>query len=166
MSKIQKIKMSLQRMLMNFGDVTTDKGVLEYTGEELEVGTEVFVEDAPAPDGEYETETQVIVVAEGKVVEIREKEVATPEEEAPAEEVIEAEEEVVPEEVIPEEPSLEDSLVDILRPITDELNAVKAEVEAVKARLAEIESKLLEDSAKPADEEFKSVKKNSGFFRN
>lgn len=160
--------MSLQRMLMNFGDVTTDKGVLEYTGEELEVGTEVFIEDAPAPDGEYETETQVIVVAEGKVVEIREKEVATPEEEAPenVEEVIEAEEEVVPEEVIPEEPSLEDSLVDILRPITDELNAVKAEVEAVKARLAEIESKLLEDSAKPADEEFKSVKKSSGFFRN
>lgn len=163
--------MSLQRMLMNFGDVATDKGVLEYAGEELTEGTEVFIEDVPAPDGEYETETQIIVVAEGKVAEIREKEVA-PEEEVPAvpenvEEVIEAEEEeVVPEEVVPEEPSLEDSLVEILKPITDELNAVKADVEALKARLAEIESKLLEDSAKPAEEEFKTVKSKSNFYRN
>lgn len=156
--------MSLQRMLMNFGDVATDKGVLEYAGEELTEGTEVFIEDVPAPDGEYETETQIIVVAEGKVVEIREKEVA-PEEEVPVvpenvEEVIEAEE------VVPEEPSLEDSLVEILKPITDELNAVKADVEALKARLAEIESKLLEDSAKPAEEEFKTVKSKSNFYRN
>lgn len=161
MSKIQKIKMSLQKMLMNFGDVTTDKGILEYTGEELVVGTEVFIEDEPAPDGEYETEEKVIVVAEGKVTEIREKAVEPEVPETPVEEVVEAEEEVVP-----EEPSLEDSLVDILRPITEELNAVKADVEAVKARLAEIENKLLEDAAKPADEEFKTVKPKSNFYRN
>lgn len=159
--------MSLQRMLMNFGDVTTDKGVLEYAGEELEVGTEVFLNDEPAPEGEYETEERVIVVAEGKVIEIREKEVE-PEEVAPEEEVIEAEEEVVPEEVIPEpqEPSLEDSLAEILRPVVDEVNALKAEFDTIKARLAEIEEKLLEDSAKPAEEEFKEVKTKSNFYRN
>lgn len=161
MSKIQKIKMSLQRMLMNFGEVSTDKGVLDYTGEELEVGTEVFMNDEPAPDGEYETEEKVIVVAEGKVAEIREKEVEQPEEVESVEEVVEAEEEVVP-----EEPALEDSLVEILKPLTDELNAVKSELETVKARLADIEAKLLEDSAKPADEEFKSVKPKSNFYRN
>lgn len=146
-------------MLMQFGEVSTDKGTLEYTGEELVEGTEVFMNDEPAPDGEYEIEEKIVVVAGGRVVEIREKEVVEPEVE---EEVIEAEEE----EVVPEEPALEDSLVDILKPLTDELNSVKAELEAVKARLADIEAKLLEDSAKPADEEFKSVGKNSGFFRN
>ena len=152
-------------MLMNFGEVTTDKGVLEYVGEELTVGAEVFIADEPAPDGEYETEERVIVVAEGKVIEIRDKEVA-PEEE-PAEEVIEAEdiEEPVETEPAPEaEPSIEDSLAEILQPITDELNAVKAELDAIKARLAEIEEKLLEDSVKPAEEEFKELKQGNSSF--
>ena len=169
MSKFQKIKVSLQKMLMNFGETPTDKGDLEYVGEVLEIGTEVFIDDVAAPDGEYETETRVIVVVDGVVTEIREKEVA-PEpapEEAPAEE-IEAEEEAPVEEPAapaePEEPKLEDSLVEILKPLADEINTLKAELEAMKARMAEIEEKLLEDAAAPAEEEFKKNQK-SGFFR-
>lgn len=164
--KIQKIKLSLQKMLMNFGETSTDKGNLEYVGESLEVGTEVFIDDVAAPDGEYETENQVIVVVDGVVTEIREKEVA-PEEEAPVveEEVVEAEEEA-PVEEQPAEPSLEDSLVEILKPLTAEINALKADLEAMKSRMAEIEAKLLEDAAKPAEEEFKQTTPKSNFFRN
>lgn len=174
MSKFQKIKVSLQKMLMNFGETPTDKGDLEYVGEVLEIGTEVFLDDLAAPDGEYETETRVIVVVDGVVTEIREKEVA-PEpapEEAPAEEVkVEAEEEAPVEEPAapaePEEPSLEDSLVEILKPLTDEINTIKAELEAMKARMAEIEEKLLEDAAAPAEEEFKKNQApKSNFYRN
>lgn len=160
-------------MLMQFGEIATDKGDLEYAGEELGVGTEVFIDDFAAPDGAYEAETKVIIVEDGVVVDIKEKEAPAediPVDPNPAVEEVAAEEEIPVEEipVAPEEPSLEDSLAEILRPIVDEVNALKAEFDAVKARLAEIETKLLEDSAKPADEEFKELNKStkSNFFRN
>ena len=154
MDKIQKIKLTLQKLLLQFGEVSTDKGLLEYTGEELVVGAEVFIEGEPAPDGEYKiAEDKVIVVADGKVAEIKE----------PAPEP-EPEPEPKPEEVV--EAATEEDLVTIIEPLVNEINAVKAELETVKSRLAEIESKLLEDAAKPAEEEFKTANKNSGFFRN
>ena len=150
MDKFQKVKLTLQKLLLQFGEMSTDKGLLEYTGEELVVGAEVFIDGNPAPDGEYKiAEDKVIVVADGKVAEI--KEPAPKPEPEPAPEVpVEAEED----------------LVKVIEPLVNEINAVKAELEAVKSRLAEIESKLLEDAAKPAEEEFKTVNKNSGFFRN
>lgn len=171
MSKIQKIKLTLQRMLMQFGEIETDKGVLEYAGEELGVGAEVFIDDIAAPDGDYETENRIIVVVDGVVTEIKEKEAPAPDPEPePEPEEIAAEEEAPVEEapVVPEEPSLEDALAEILRPLVEELNNVKADLETVKARLAEIEEKLLAEAAKPADEEFKELNKSqkSNFFRN
>lgn len=151
MDKFQKVKLTLQKLLLQFGEVSTDKGLLEYTGEELVVGAEVFIEGNPAPDGEYKiAEDKVIVVADGKVAEIKEP--------AP-----EPEPEPAPE--VPVEAAEED-LVMVIEPLVNEINAVKAELEAVKSRLAEIESKLQEDAAKPAEEEFKTANKNSGFFRN
>ena len=74
-----------------FGAVTTDRGPLEWDGDaDLAVGDRVYVVDeegnrSDAPSGEYATDTQVIVVEDGAVTEIREKE-AAPEGEAPAEE--------------------------------------------------------------------------------
>lgn len=155
MDKIQKIKLTLQKLLLQFGEVSTDKGLLEYTGEELVVGAEVFIEGEPAPDGEYKiAEDKVIVVADGKVAEIKE----------PAPEP-EPEPEPKPEEVV--EAATEEELVTIIEPLVNEINAVKAELEAVKSRLAEIESKLLEDAAKPADEVFSTQNGNrSNFYRN
>ena len=151
MDKFQKVKLTLQKLLLQFGEMSTDKGLLEYTGEELVVGAEVFIDGNPAPDGEYKiAEDKVIVVADGKVAEIKEP--------APA-----PEPEPAPE--VPVEAAEED-LVTVIEPLVNEINAVKAELEAVKSRLAEIESKLQEDAAKPAEEEFKTVNKNSGFFRN
>ena len=155
MDKIQKIKLTLQKLLLQFGEMSTDKGLLEYTGEELVVGAEVFIDGNPAPDGEYKiAEDKVIVVADGKVAEIKE----------PAPEP-EPEPEPKPEEVV--EAATEEELVTIIEPLVNEINAVKAELETVKSRLAEIESKLLEDAAKPADEVFSTQNGNrSNFYRN
>lgn len=153
MDKFQKVKLTLQKLLLQFGEVSTDKGLLEYTGEELVVGAEVFIDGNPAPDGEYKiAEDKVIVVADGKVAEIKEP--------AP-----EPEPEPAPE--APQVPveAAEEDLVMVIEPLVNEINAVKAELEAVKSRLAEIESKLMEDAAKPAEEEFKTARKNSGFYR-
>lgn len=155
MDKFQKVKLTLQKLLLQFGEVSTDKGLLEYTGEELVVGAEVFIDGNPAPDGEYKiAEDKVIVVADGKVAEIKE----------PAPEP-EPEPEPAPE--VPVEAATEEELVKVIEPLVNEINAVKAELEAVKARLAEIESKLQEDAAKPADEVFSTQNGNrSNFYRN
>ena len=152
MDKFQKVKLTLQKLLLQFGEVSTDKGLLEYTGEELVVGAEVFIDGNPAPDGEYKiAEDKVIVVADGKVAEI--KEPAPKPEPEPAPEV-------------PVEAAEED-LVTVIEPLVNEINAVKAELEAVKSRLAEIESKLQEDAAKPADEVFSTQNgTKSNFYRN
>lgn len=152
MDKFQKVKLTLQKLLLQFGEMSTDKGLLEYTGEELVVGAEVFIDGNPAPDGEYKiAEDKVIVVADGKVAEIKEP--------APA-----PEPEPAPE--VPVEAAEED-LVTVIEPLVNEINAVKAELEAVKSRLAEIESKLQEDAAKPADEVFSTQNgTKSNFYRN
>lgn len=151
MDKFQKVKLTLQKLLLQFGEMSTDKGLLEYTGEELVVGAEVFIDGNPAPDGEYKiAEDKVIVVADGKVAEIKEP--------AP-----EPEPEPAPE--VPVEAAEED-LVAVIEPLVNEINAVKAELEAVKSRLAEIESKLMEDAAKPADEVFSTQTNKSNFYRN
>ena len=152
MDKFQKVKLTLQKLLLQFGEMSTDKGLLEYTGEELVVGAEVFIDGNPAPDGEYKIAgDKVIVVADGKVAEIKE----------PAPEP----------EPAPEAPQVpveaEEDLVTVIEPLVNEINAVKAELEAVKSRLAEIESKLQEDAAKPADEVFSTQNGNrSNFYRN
>lgn len=155
MDKFQKVKLTLQKLLLQFGEVSTDKGLLEYTGEELVVGAEVFIDGEPAPDGEYKiAEDKVIVVADGKVAEIKEP--------AP-----EPEPEPAPE--APQVPveAAEEDLVMVIEPLVNEINAVKAELEAVKSRLAEIESKLMEDAAKPADEVFSTQNgTKSNFYRN
>ena len=155
MDKFQKVKLTLQKLLLQFGEMSTDKGLLEYTGEELVVGAEVFIDGNPAPDGEYKiAEDKVIVVADGKVAEIKEPAPASEPEPEPAPEV-------------PVEAATEEDLVKVLEPLVNEINAVKAELEAVKSRLAEIESKLQEDAAKPADEVFSTQNGNrSNFYRN
>ena len=69
----------LAKALVEMGNLTTDKGILAWDGdEELKVGDAVFIEDSEgnrlaAEDGDYTAEDgRVIVVAGGKVSEIRE----------------------------------------------------------------------------------------------
>lgn len=81
MSKFKKFKAALAKILAELANVTTDKGILAWDGDEdLKAGDAVYVEDAegertPAEDGEYKTEDgKTIVVVEGKVAEIHDPE--------------------------------------------------------------------------------------------
>ena len=81
MSKLRRLKETLAKLLQEFGNVTTDKGVLSWDGEEdLKEGDLVYVEDSegnrtPAEDGDYKTDdNKVIVVVDGKVSEIKDAE--------------------------------------------------------------------------------------------
>ena len=82
MGKFNRFKAALLKAFAEFATITTDKGILAWDGDEdLKVGDAVYIEDAegnrtPAGDGEYTTDdNKVIVVAEGKVAEIKDAEV-------------------------------------------------------------------------------------------
>ena len=172
MNKVHQIKLVLQKLVMKFGEKSTDKGLISWIGdEELEVGMEVLLGDEIAPDGDYEVadSNMVIRVEDGKVAEIIMKEEA-PVEEIEAAEEVEAPVEEAPVEEAPaeEQPDLQAVLVEVLSPITKEMADMKARLESVEGRLQEIEAKLLESQAKPADEAVESVEiepEGSGFFR-
>jgi len=81
MSKINRFKAALAKLLAAFGNVSTDKGVLAWDGDEdLKAGDAVYIEDTDgnretAPDGDYvTTDAKTIVVADGKVSEIKDPE--------------------------------------------------------------------------------------------
>lgn len=85
--------LQLARLVAKFSEISTDKGTLITDGE-LAVGVEVFVEKdgelQVAEDGEYAQENgDVIVVADGKVSEIREAEKEEEKSEEPASEEVE-----------------------------------------------------------------------------
>ena len=80
MSKLKKLFAALTAYLQ-MGNVTTDKGVLAWDGEEdLKAGDSVYLVDqegnrVEAEDGDYRTDdNKVIVVVDGKVSEIRDAE--------------------------------------------------------------------------------------------
>lgn len=98
MSKLARIKSLLQKALYEFGQISTDKGILSYDGDELEVGMEVFLldedgQESKPEDGNYETEARIYVIEDGKVAEIQEKEKEDNEPENEPEEEVEAHEE-------------------------------------------------------------------------
>ena len=112
----------------------------------------------PAPDGEDVTQDEVtIVVADGKVVEIREKEQEEqPTEEQPVEEPVEeplAEEPV--EEQPTEEPDEKDAEIAKLQAQIEELNSIIAEKDEEIGRL---KSELEKSDRQPAEEQLKSQK--------
>lgn len=77
MSKLNSIKASLAEALLALAKVTTNKGILSYDGDELEVGIAVYIVDeegneSKPEDGDYETDTQVIKVEDGRITEINE----------------------------------------------------------------------------------------------
>ena len=77
MSKLEKFKSGLAKLLVALGAATTDKGAIFWDGDEdLKAGDAVFIEDEngerkAAPDGDYKTDDgKTIKVADGKVAEI------------------------------------------------------------------------------------------------
>ena len=70
-----KIKEMLKSILLQFDGVQTDKGMLTWNGDkQLEVGDEVYLDEKPAPDGDYVVDDKVFEVKGGKVEEIKVKE--------------------------------------------------------------------------------------------
>lgn len=139
---LKEIKFSLKKVLANFGQVETDKGVLEFVGEEMTVGSEVYINSDIAPDGEYLTpDGKTIVVEAGLIKEIKEP--------------------VTKEPVEMQDEALQAELDEIK---TQLANLVEIVAE-LASRLEEIEAKLAEPVEKPAPEEFKKTNKTS-LFRN
>ena len=155
--------LKLARMVMHLSEIKTNKGEL-ISETVIEVGSEVFIEDTndmlvAAPDGEYVTQDEVtIVVADGKVVEIREKETEEapveeqPTEEQPVEEPL-AEEPV--EEQPTEQPDEKDAEIAKLQAQIDELNNIIVQKDEL---IGELRKKLEETDSKPAEEQLKSQK--------
>lgn len=153
--------LKLARMVMNLAQIKTNKGEL-ISETVIEVGSEVFIEDVndmlvPAPDGEYVTQDEVtIVVADGKVIEIREKET----EEAPVEEQPMDEQpvdETLAEQPVEEAPVEDEKDAEIakLQAQIEELNNIIAEKDEEIGRL---KAELEKSDSQPAEEQLKSQK--------
>ena len=148
----------LAKMVLQLSEVKTNKGEL-ISETVIEVGSEVFIEDAndmlvAAPDGEYVTQDEVtIVVADGKVAEIREKEQdEQPTEEQPKQPV----EEPLAEEPVEEaEPDEKDKRIAELETQIAELNQVIVEKDEEIGRL---KAELEKSDSQPAEEQLKSQK--------
>lgn len=139
---LKEIKFSLKKVLANFGQVETDKGVLEFVGEEMTVGSEVYINSEIAPDGEYLTpDGKTVVVESGLIKEIKEP--------------------------VTEEPvEMQDEALQVeLDEIKAQLASLVEIVDELASRLEEIETKLAEPVEKPAPEEFRKTNKTS-LFRN
>lgn len=163
MSKLEKIRTMLQSVLATFERIATDKGLLSFDGDTLEVGMTVNIVDeegneSEAPNGEYRTDDgTVYVVEDGKVTEVREAEV-TPEPdqepEAPAEEPVEPE--MAEEEPEAEPEAEEDPRDERIRNLEAEVARLEEENGALRERIAELENK---PAAEPAEAEFEKVNK-------
>ena len=157
----------LAKMILNLAQIKTNKGEL-ISETVIEVGSEVFIEDVndmlvAAPDGEYVTQDEVtIVVADGKVVEIREKE----QEEQPTEE--QHMDEQPTEEPLAEEQPVEEQPVEEA-PVEDERDKRIAELEAQieelnniivekDTEIGRLKAELEKSDSKPAEEQLKSQK--------
>ncbi len=153
--------LKLARMVMNLSQIKTNKGEL-ISETVIEVGSEVFIEDVndmlvAAPDGEYVTQDEVtLVVADGRIAEIREKEQdEQPTEEQPKQPVEEPLAEEPVEEQPTEQPDEKDAEIAKLQAQIEELNSIIAEKDEEIGRL---KAELEKSDSKPAEEQLKSQK--------
>ena len=157
----KSFKMFFRSLLTKLGEVKTDKAVLTYDGDgELEVGMEVFVETEAddtieymhPEDGEYVMEDgRTIVIKDGFVEEIKEKEmVDEPTTEPTTEPATENMEE-------PTEPVTEPTeTMEPAEPTFDAeaaYNELLAEVQTLKADLQELKDKVNSLLEVPAEED-------------
>jgi len=167
--KLSNIKTALARILAQFERLSTDKGLLSFDGDELEVGMSVNIVDeegneSPAPDGEYATEDGIVyTIADGKVADIKEvaKEDTTGDDVEPEAETQEQEnaEEEAP---AAEEPEADDRDERIAN-LEAEVARLEEELGAARERIAELERENEElknkPAAEPAEEVFEKMNK-------
>lgn len=167
MSKLNRIKQALKSLLIEFGEISTDGGVLIWdTDEDLKIGDTVHSIDESGnnievADGTYTTEDKKqIIVKDGRVEDIVDvdAEVST---DVPTEEENKEEEQ----ENNDENPASEDVEPSNEEPKEDEGEDKDAIIEELKARIAELEkeneelkAKLDEEPAAPsASEAFEAL---------
>lgn len=156
---LQEIKLELKKYLLKYASIKTDNGILEYDGEDLVAGMNVYVsnengERKPVADGEYATEdNKIITVKDGKV-----ESIIDPAAEVDGDDSIEAAEETatVEEEVteeVTEEPK-EDEIK--LEDINTSIAELRKEVNELYKLVDSILDKIGE-SRKEADERLKKL---------
>ena len=167
---MSKLKDSIKMLLLQFSEVETDKGILTWEEDgEIMVGYAVYMDGEPAADGEYVAGENIIVVAEGKVAEIKPVE-APAEDPAPAAEPempvepepAQAAEEPAPvaEPEMPVEPApvvvVEDDEDMKIRELEDRIAKLEADMAELVAKVAEI---AVAPAAAPVEDEFEAIKK-------
>lgn len=141
MSKLNKIKEMLQTMLMQFSQLSTDKGLISWDGDgELPaVGDSIVIIDeegneVKAESGEYRADNgNIIVIEDGVVTEVRE-------EEKPIEEPV-------------IDPDIDEEDVKIAE-LEAKVKELETENEQLRAKIKELEEK---PAVKPASEEFERI---------
>lgn len=127
----EKVRLKLAKMFnINFAEIDTDKGKLQYEGE-IAVGSEVYTLDTEGnvmipENGEYLYEQKVLVIQEGVITEIKEQVEMS-------EETVNAVEEQVSES--PDIKVLEDKVNTIAKDLLTEIETLKAELEGIKESL-------------------------------
>lgn len=158
MGKLNRIKEALRSLLLEFGEVSTDKGVIVFDGDELEAGMDVHGIDEQGnevqlEDGDYKTEDgKIIVIEGGKVVEIKDDEaevssdepVEEPQENADDDPAIEPAED-------PEEDPATDDKDELIKQLQERIAELEAENEELKAKLEE------QPAAPSAEEAFEAL---------
>lgn len=188
--KKSKIKEALMRVLAQFNEISSDKGVLVWRSEnELpEVGENIYILDEDgtehtAEDGHYICDNGWELVIENgslkEIIDIREQNLE--EEETVAEEANDAAEEIAKEiiDVVEDDTKTEEEkaeeIKDLAEDLTDVMEGEKVEEEfeeddvmsledrvaALEKQIAEIAKKLLEPAAESAEEEFKKLNRVS-----
>lgn len=156
--KLQEIRTRLAALLgLAFGSVTTDKGILQWDGDEdLKAGTSVYSLDEDGErvnvsDGDYKTEDgKVIKVKDGKVGEIvdADAEVEAAEQEGEGGEAAQEDDEGLRKEVN-ELYEIVDKILEVLGISRADMTKMSKEIDALKKRPA----------GNPAQEDFKKTTK-------
>ena len=151
-TKMSKIKEMIKSILVQLGEVVTDKGILTYDGE-LTTGVEVKNEDGSMPDdGEYKVEdNKFIVIKDGYVDEIKEVE----------EEMVEEKPEEKPQEKPDEKPQEKPNEVEELKKLVDEHASLLTELSDRIKALEDLVKELNETTAvEPIEQEYSKQTKS------
>lgn len=147
----------LAKMLIQFKEYITEQGKLIVSGDLIE-GTEVAIENengelVPVTDGEYKLDDVVVVVADGKITEIKQEVEPEPEPEPdpepePVEEPLAEDPKQDPEPEVEPEPDEKDLRIEELEGLLKDRDAV---IEELTAKIKELEEQI----NKPVEEPVK-----------
>lgn len=161
-NKMSKIKEMLKSILVQLGEVNTDKGTLTYDGD-LAKGVEVKNEDGSKPaDGEYKLEDgKIIVVKDGFVDEVKEAEEKPKDEDKPKgkeekpDEMADEKPQEPADEKPQDEPDAKSNEVEELKKLVDEHAALLAELSDRLKALEDLVKELNETPAvEPIEQEY------------